>query len=189
MDRVQGASQEIPTEMNTRSDFTRGLALLWKGWSSILVQGEKSRRSQEQDYSISIPRGTTTHAGGKLLVAMRSAPHRVRGEAYCIGYIDASEHAYGVYQIHMKAAFFSGKLALSLLFVLDNNVFHEHGAWSALSSWSGSVEEPEVRKSYPKGRELADRSCWFLFSWFVHSMGPALQPQTRVVEPGDHRSV
>jgi hypothetical protein len=33
---------------------------------------------------ISIPRGTTTHAGGKLLVTTRDAPNKVRGEAYCI---------------------------------------------------------------------------------------------------------
>lgn len=132
MDRVQGASQEIPAKMNMGRDFARGLALLWKGWSSILVQGEKSRRSHEQDYLVYTPRGTTIHAGGKLLVATHSAPQKVRGEAYCIGYIDASEHSYGVYQIHMKAAFFSGKLAQGLLFVLDNNLFQEYGAWSAL---------------------------------------------------------
>jgi len=82
-------------------------------------------------YPISIPRGTTTHAVGKLLVTTRDAPNKVRGEAYCIGYIDAPERSYGVYQIHIKTAFSSGKLALSLLFVLDNNVFHEHEEWSA----------------------------------------------------------
>ena len=80
---------------------------------------------------ISIPRGTTTHAVGKLLVATRDAPNKVRGEAYCIGYIDALERSYGVYQIHIKTAFSSGKLVLSLLFVLDNNVFHKHEEWSA----------------------------------------------------------
>jgi len=82
-------------------------------------------------YPIYIPRGTTTHAVGKLLVTTRDAPNKVRGEAYCIGYIDAPERSYGVYQIHIKTAFSSGKLALSLLFVLDNNVFHEHEEWSA----------------------------------------------------------
>ena len=87
--------------------------------------------TQEKEYPLYIPRGTATHTGGKLLVATRSAPHRVRGEAYCIGYIDAPERSYGVYQIHIKTAFSSGKLALSLLFVLDNNVFHEHEEWSA----------------------------------------------------------
>jgi len=66
---------------------------------------EKSRRSHEKGYLVSLPRETTVHAGGKLLVATRSAPHKVRGEAYCIGYIDASRHSYGVYQIHMKGRF------------------------------------------------------------------------------------
>ena len=132
MDRVQGVSQEVPAEINTRRGFARGVALLWKELSFILAQEVRSMLSQEKEYPIYIPRGTTTHAGGKLLVATRSAPHKVRGEAYCIGYIDASEHSYGVYQIHMKAAFFSGKLAQGLLFVLDNNLFQEYGAWSAL---------------------------------------------------------
>jgi hypothetical protein len=140
MDRPQKVSQEIPAELNTRSDFARSIALRWKEWSSTLVSGESSRRSQERDYPIYIPRGAITHAEGKLLVATRSAPHKVRGEAYCIGYIDASEHSYGVYQIHMKAAFFSGKLALSFLFVLDNNELHEYGVWSSLRSWPDSVE-------------------------------------------------
>lgn len=80
---------------------------------------------------ISIPRGTTTHAVGKLLVTTRDAPNKVRGEAYCIGYIDAPGRSYGVYQIHIRTTFSSGKLALRLLFVLDNNVFHEHEEWSA----------------------------------------------------------
>jgi hypothetical protein len=87
--------------------------------------------SQEKEYPTYIPRGTATHVGGKLLVATRSAPNTVRGEAYCIGYIDAPERSYGVYQIHIKTAFFSGMFVLSLLFVLDNNVFHEHEEWSA----------------------------------------------------------
>jgi len=56
----------------------------------------------------------------------------VCGEAYCIGYINAPERSCEVYRIHLKTAFFSGKLALSLLFVLDNNVFYEHEEWIAL---------------------------------------------------------
>lgn len=130
MDRVQEGSQDIPAEMNPRRGFARGVALLWKEWPSNLAQEVISMLSQEKEYPIYIPQGTTTHAGGKLLVATRGAPHKVRGEAYCIGYIDAPERSYGVYQIHIKTAFSSGKLALGLLFVLDNNVFHEHEAWS-----------------------------------------------------------
>ncbi|HEX3643424.1 MAG TPA: hypothetical protein VHV10_19225, partial [Ktedonobacteraceae bacterium] len=61
--------------------------------------------------------------------AIGQQSQKVHGEAYCIGYIDAPERSYGVYQIHTKTAFSSGKLALSLLFVLDNNVFHEHEEW------------------------------------------------------------
>ena len=87
--------------------------------------------SESISSSISIPRGATTHAGGKLLVTTRDAPNKACGEAYCIGYIDAPERFYRVYQIHIKTAFSSEKLALSLLFVLDNNVFHEHEEWSA----------------------------------------------------------
>jgi hypothetical protein len=131
MDRVQGASQKVPTEMNMRRDCARGGALRWKELSSIIVQEVRSMLSQEKEYPIYILRGTTAHAVGKLLVATRSAPHKVRGEAYCIGYIDAPERSYGVYQIHIKTAFSARKLALSLLFVLDNNVFHEHEGWSA----------------------------------------------------------
>lgn len=131
MDRVQEGSQEIPAEMNPRRGFARGVALLWKEWPSNLAQEVRSMLSQEKEYPISIPRGTTTHARGKLLVAIRGAPHKVRGEAYCIGHIDAPECSYGVYQIYTRTTFPSGKLALSLLFVLDNNVFHEHEEWSA----------------------------------------------------------
>jgi hypothetical protein len=96
-----------------------------------VVQLPRLYESGSISYLISIPQGTTTHAGGKLLVTTRDAPNKVHGEAYCIGYIDAPERSYGVYQIHTKTAFSSGKLALSLLFVLDNNVFHEHEEWSA----------------------------------------------------------
>jgi hypothetical protein len=132
MDRVQGISQEIPAERNTRRGFARGMALLWKARFSILTQEERSMLSQEKGCPIYIPRGTTTHAGGKLVVATRSAPHKIRGEAYCIGYIDAFERSYGVYQIHLKTAFFSGKFPVGSLFVLDNDVFREHEAWSGL---------------------------------------------------------
>lgn len=131
MDRVQGASQEVPAEMNTRRGIAKSVALLWKEQSSILSQVVRSMLSQEKDYPIYIPQGTTIYAGGKLLVVTRSAPNTVRGDAYCIGYIDAPERSYGVYQIHLKPAFSSGKFALSLLFVLDNNVFHEHEEWNA----------------------------------------------------------
>src|SRR2546429_7777215 len=99
--------------------------------SKPIFQLPRLYESGSISYSISIPRETTTHAGGKLFVATRDAPNKVRGEAYCIGYIDAPERSYGVYQIHVKTAFSSGKLALSLLFVLDNNMFHEHEEWSA----------------------------------------------------------
>ena len=87
--------------------------------------------SQEKEHPTYIPRGTTTHTEEKLLVATKDAPNTVRGEAYCIGYIDAPERCYRVYQIHIKTAFSSGKLALSLIFVLDNNVFHTHEEWAA----------------------------------------------------------
>lgn len=116
--------------MNTTRGFARGVALQWKELSSILAQEVRSMLSQEKKYPIYIPRGTTTYAVGKLLVATRDAPNKVRGEAYCIGYIDAPECSYGVYQIHIKTAFSSGKLALSLLFVLDNNVFYAYEEWS-----------------------------------------------------------
>lgn len=127
MDRVQ----EVAVSMNTRRGFAKRVALLWKEQSSILAQGVRSMLSLEKDYPIYIPQGTTIHAGGKLLVVTRSAPHTVRGDAYCIGYIDAPERSYGVYQIHLKPACSKAKFALSLLFVLDNNVFHEHEAWNA----------------------------------------------------------
>src|SRR5579859_40413 len=128
MDRLQGVSAEV----NTRRGFARSVALPWKEWSSILARKVRGMLSQEKEYPTYVPQGTTTHAGGKLLVATRDAPNTVRGEACCIGYIDAPERCYGVYQIHIKTAFSSGKLARSRLFVLDNDVFHEHEEWSAL---------------------------------------------------------
>ena len=103
-------------------------------------------------YPISIPRGTTTHAGGKLFVATRDTPNKVRGEAYCIGYIDAPERSYGVYQIHIKIAFSTRKLVLSLLFVLDNNVFHKHEEWNASPCAIVNGQYYENSPALPHGR-------------------------------------
>jgi hypothetical protein len=132
MDRVQGISQEIPAEMHTRRGFARDVALLWKEWLFISAQEVRWMLSSEKEDPIYMLQGTATPAVGKLFVAMHASPHTVCGEAYCIGYIDTAECSYRVYQIRLKTAFFSGTLVRSLLFVLDNKVFHEHEEWSAL---------------------------------------------------------
>ena len=77
MDRVQGGSQKVPAEMNTRRDFARGGALLWKELSSILAQEVRSMLSQKKEYPIYILRGTTTHVVGKLLSL---SPHAMRNK-------------------------------------------------------------------------------------------------------------
>jgi hypothetical protein len=143
MNRTQGVSQEFPAEMNTRRGFVTEVTLLWNALSSLLAQEVRSMLAHERVDPIYIPREITIHAGGKLLVATRSAPQKVRGEAHCIGYIDTAGRSYAVYQIHIKTAFSSEKLVQSLLFILDNNVFHEYGEWSASPCAGVSGQEEE----------------------------------------------
>ena len=130
MDRVQGVS-EISAEMNMGRDFARGLALLWKEWSSILVQGEKINVLTRRTISSLVHEGQPFMREGNSWLP-HIPPRRKCAERRIVSSLLTPQNTLmGSTKIHMKAAFFSRKLALSLLFVLDNNKFHEHGVWSA----------------------------------------------------------